>query len=148
MKVEINQSNTWITGHADQATMDFSHSTAELLTLQEVFGGKSLDEMFADKKIHYTENYGMIDLRKAIASLYSNQVNEDEVLLTNGCCLANFLAYYTFLKPGDEIVMVTPNWAPVISLPKSLAVRVRFLHTKVENDFKPTPSEEIGRAHV
>jgi len=63
----------------------------------------------------YTSSFGISELRKAIAEKESAKgldITENNVLVTVGgaeaitCCLLNIL------KPGDEIVIPNPYWAP------------------------------------
>lgn len=62
---------------------------------------------------HYTSNFGIIELRKALADhlsrLYGVQYNpETEILITVGGSEALNLAAIALLNPGDEMVIPTP----------------------------------------
>lgn len=64
-------------------------------------------------KIHYTSNYGIPDLRCAIAEklAHDNGLSydpADEVVVTIGVTEGIFLAMMALLNPGDEVIIVTP----------------------------------------
>jgi len=64
-------------------------------------------------KIHYTSNYGIPELRLAIADKlsYGNNLSYDpgdEVVVTIGVTEGIFLAMMALLNPGDEVIIVTP----------------------------------------
>jgi len=63
---------------------------------------------------HYTNNYGLLDLRKAIASKMKtvNHVDVDHtgVLVTAGASLAIDMAMRLFLEPGDEVIIQDPGY--------------------------------------
>ena len=52
------------------------------------------------------------ELRERIAALYDG-ATKDDVLVTIGAAEANYLAITTFLEPGDEIVLVLPNYMQI-----------------------------------
>ena len=71
-------------------------------TLSELFSAAQLDELLS-LRLGYGQTNGSIPLRQAISSYYPG-ATADSVLATNGSAEANFLANWTQLEPGDEIV--------------------------------------------
>ena len=61
------------------------------------------------QELVYTQSNGTPELRNAIASLYPG-VTEDHIEVTNGGSEANYLAVWHLVEPGDEVVMMTPNY--------------------------------------
>jgi aspartate/methionine/tyrosine aminotransferase len=61
------------------------------------------------QELVYTQSNGTPELRNAIANLYPG-VTEDHIEVTNGGSEANYLAVWHLVEPGDEVVMMTPNY--------------------------------------
>lgn len=64
-------------------------------------------------EVHYTSNYGLIELRKAIADklLEENGIvygPEREIIVTSGVSEAIFMGMMALLNPGDEVLLTTP----------------------------------------
>lgn len=80
----------------------------------------------------YTSNYGIIDLRKEIATQLDKEFQasykpESEILITVGVSEGLDLAFRTLLNPGDEVIVPVPNYVsyvPLIQLAGGVAVEV------------------------
>lgn len=90
----------------------------------------------------YTPNAGLAPLRQAIAEYtlrYSGrEVDESQVLVTNGAKQAIFNVCAAILDPGDEVLVPAPFWVTYpasISLTGAIPVPVE---TTAEQDFKVT----------
>jgi aminotransferase len=93
---------------------------------------------------HYTSNNGLKMLRDAVAEKLrrENGIEADpdkNIMITVGGNQAFLLAFSTFLKPGDEVLIPSPYfvtyWA-IVKLLGSLPVEVP---TTLENEFKLDP---------
>lgn len=90
---------------------------------------------------HYTSNFGMIELRRAISAyleeLFEVQYNpENEIIVTIGVSEALDLALRAVLNPGDEVIVPEPayvSYHPNIELLHGVPVPVA---TKIENNFQ------------
>ncbi len=90
---------------------------------------------------HYTSNYGLLELRQAIAAELSQRYGarydpQDEVLVTVGVSEALDLTMRALLEPGDEIIVPEPSYvsyAPCIVLAGGVPVPVP---TTEENRFR------------
>ncbi len=143
MRIEENRSNKWIAKLVAKADINLTHSTARLFSYTEILdldgGTEKFISKIRDMKSSYGPSYGSLELRESIASIYGEYISWESILVTSGCRNANFLAYYTFLNPEDELLIVTPTWWPIISIPRSFGVRVKFLNTRAEDAFIPDP---------
>ena len=130
MKVAANQSHVWITKYEDEAEINLTHSTAALFSYEEILelqgGPGEFISKIKDEKVSYGQVHGSINLRKKIASIYGDNISWKSILVTNGCSNANFLAFYTFLEPGDEVIIITPNWWPILATPSSFGPRTSW----------------------
>ena len=94
---------------------------------------------------HYTSNYGLIELRQALAEhLYGRyQVNYDsdsELIMTVGVSEALYLAFAALLEAGDEVIIPTPcfvSYQAEVILAGGKPVEV---YTNMENNFEPQPA--------
>ncbi len=69
----------------------------------------------------YTD--GHPELKARIASLYPGK-SPANVLLTNGSAEANFVAMWSLLSPGDEIIYMVPNYMQIHGIARSLDATV------------------------
>jgi len=108
-------------------------------TLKELLSPEQID-MITGTVLGYGQTNGSIPLRKAIAALYAN-VNEDNVLVTNGTCEANFIACHTLLRKGDEIVMMVPNYMQIWGVVEEMGCVPKKFHLREENGWRPDLAE-------
>ena len=103
------------------------------------------------KRMVYTANSGMMDLRQEICNYIQRKYHityhpEHETLVTVGGSEAIDLAIRAVVNPGDEVLVVEPSFVcykPIVELMHGVAVPIP---TKLENRFKLT-LEEL-RAHI
>ncbi|MGI9333278.1 MAG: aminotransferase class I/II-fold pyridoxal phosphate-dependent enzyme [Gammaproteobacteria bacterium] len=93
-----------------------------------------------DVLVNYPQANGSIELRDTISSLYDG-ANRDNVLVTVGAAEANFDTIHTLLAPGEEAVIMTPNYMQIWGVCKNLGVNVRDFHLLEERDWAPDLDE-------
>ena len=98
---------------------NISESGVHPLTLAELAGGADL----GDTLLGYPQSNGTIPLRERIAALYPG-AGPDQVIVTIGAAEANFLSVLTTLSPGDEAVVMLPNYMQIVGACRSLGARV------------------------
>ena len=88
---------------------------------------RAAEQALADGKVHYTSNFGLMDLRQAIADKLKRENNVDytasEVLVTVGLSEAVFAVLATILEEGDEILVPDPVWLNYINVPNLLGAK-------------------------
>lgn len=97
-------------------------------------------------KTHYTANRGLLELRQEICKFHKTRYNqnydpETETLVTVGGSEAIDIAFRALLNPGDEVIMLDPNYvayAPAVELADGKCVMIQL---KEENDFKLLPED-------
>ena len=127
--------------------INLSESGVHPLTLGELlsFDGRDIAEL-AGVSFHYPQANGVIELREAIAALYGG-ATADNVLVTVGAAEANYLAITTFLRPGDEAVVVLPNYMQIWGIAKNHGIAVRECHLDGDKDWALDPAaleEAVG----
>jgi len=93
-----------------------------------------------DTQLFYPMVNGTTELRSAIASLYDG-ANALNVLVTVGAAQANSMVAATLLRPGDEVVVVSPGYRQIWGLARNLGCTVRELRLRPENDWRPDLDE-------
>ena len=67
------------------------------------------------QELGYPQTNGTSELREAIASMYPGATT-DHIEVTNGGSEANCIALWHLVEPGDEVVMMMPNYMQVRGL--------------------------------
>ncbi len=95
---------------------------------------------------HYTANRGLLSLRQEICRFHKDRYqqiydSELETLVTVGGSEAIDLAMRTLINPGDEVIVLDPNYVaytPAIELAGGIPVKIQL---KEEYGFKLLPSD-------
>jgi aspartate/methionine/tyrosine aminotransferase len=85
--------------------------------------------------LFYPEVNGTALLRQRIAALYRG-ASAENVLVTVGASQANSLICSTLLKPGDEVVVVSPGYRQVWGLAKNLGCRVKEVVLSPDDEWR------------
>ncbi len=83
-------------------------------------------------ELNYPQANGTMALRNGIAALYEGATAQ-EVLVTVGAAEANYLALHTLLSPGDQIVLMLPNYMQIWGIAKNLGLDVRASHLREDD---------------
>lgn len=94
----------------------------------------------------YTSNYGLLELREAIAESLAtdNGVSIDplrQIIVTVGANEAILLAMLATLNPGDEILVPDPMWLHYFYCVQLAGARVVSVPLRAEDDWKLDPAE-------
>ena len=96
-------------------------------------------------KVHYTSNFGLMDLRQAIADKLAKENNipykANEVIVTVGLSEAVFAVLASILNEGDEILVPDPVWLNYINVPSMLGAKAVTYSLNEENGFQLDPEE-------
>jgi aspartate/methionine/tyrosine aminotransferase len=108
--------------------LDLARSDVPALSLDELPGARAALELGGRNDTGYPP------LVSAIASRYG--VREDQVATANGASGANFLACAALLRPGDEVLVETPGYDPLIAAPALLGARLVRFERRFEDGFR------------
>ena len=101
---------------------------------------EAANQALAQGKVHYTSNFGMMELRQAIADKLKRENHIDykasEVLVTVGLSEAVFAVLATLLDEGDEILVPDPVWLNYINVPNLLGAKAVTYSLKEENGYQ------------
>ena len=107
----------------NQVAWNVSESGVEPLRLEELAIGDEDREALLRQPLAYTQTNGTPELRRHIAALYP-AATPDHVEVTNGGSEANFVTLVHLLQPGDEVVMMTPNYMQAPGLLRAFGAAV------------------------
>ncbi len=104
-----------------KARYHLTASDAQTLSLSELLAmaTPAQREQFENMQLGYTETYGALDLREAIADMYP-QRSADEVLCFAGASEGIFAANSVLLDKDSHVVVVTPNYQSHETLPVAI----------------------------
>ena len=88
---------------------NLSESGVRPLSARELVEDPAGLEGLLDQPLVYSQSNGTIDLRRAVAAMYPG-AGIDHVEVTNGGSEANFITTFNLIEPGDEVVMLVPNY--------------------------------------
>src|SRR3970040_2237285 len=79
-----------------------------------------------DTLLGYPQTNGTVELRELISDLYPGSDGAN-ALVTNGTAEANFLSVLNLVEPGDEVVVMFPNYMQIWGLARPLGPNGRPL---------------------
>jgi aspartate/methionine/tyrosine aminotransferase len=135
----------WMNKYEMSATYNIAETCVDSLTVEELISmdGTNPEDFFrslASKKLTYGHIEGSPEFRTLVSQLYTT-VEAQQVLVMNGGIAANFLVFYSLVKPGDHVISVHPTYQQIYDVPKSFGATVDLLHLKEENGFLPDLDE-------
>jgi len=119
---------------------NLSESGVHPMTVRELVEDPAVIEELLSTELGYAQANGVIELRERIAALYPG-ATPDNVLVTVGCAEANFITPQTMLRPGEEMVMMLPNYMQVWGIAHNLGFRVKSFNLKEEQGWAPDLDE-------
>jgi aspartate/methionine/tyrosine aminotransferase len=108
----------------NQVAFNLSESGVHPLTLAELLEDAQSRAALLAEPLRYTQTNGTEALRDAIASLYPG-ATRDHIQVTNGGAEANYLTTWNLLEPGDEVVMMVPNFMQAAGLATAFGAHVK-----------------------
>jgi aminotransferase len=102
-------------------------------------------ESLREGRTHYTSNYGILELRRALADHLERRygVRYDpgtELLITVGASEAVDLALRATCDPGDEVILHEPSYVAYVPAIVFAGGTVRHVATRFEDDFALDPA--------
>lgn len=122
-------------------TVDYNLTETGLhpYTLKDLFDQDELEQL-SRVRLGYGQTDGAPALRETISRLYAG-AEPANVLVTNGSAEANYVAVRSMLSPGDELVLMLPNYMQIWGLARSAGIDVKSFHLKHESDWGPDIDE-------
>ena len=102
-----------------QVAWNVSESGVEPLRVEELALEETHREALLRQPLAYTQTNGTPELRRLIAAMYPG-AGADHVQVTNGGAEANLITLLQIVQPGDDVVMMTPNYMQAPGLARAL----------------------------
>jgi len=135
MKLHVFEMERWQSTWENQVEYNLSESGVHPLRVSELLRGEDVE--FLNRSLGYVQTNGTEELRKTIAAIYP-RADAGDVLVTNGSSEANFVAVWSFLERGAEVVVMLPNYMQIYGLAKTFGARVKsFRLRETRGEWKP-----------
>ena len=108
----------------NRVAWNVSESGVHPLRVTDLVDTPALHDALLLQELGYPQTNGTIELREAIAAMYPG-ASAAHIQVTNGGSEANCVLLMRLVEPGDEIVLMTPNYMQVPGLARALGATVR-----------------------
>src|SRR5258708_28376810 len=110
--------------YENQVEFNLSESGVHPLRLGELVDDAASRDALMAEALRYIQSNGTLPLRQSIAGLYPG-ATPDHVQVTNGGSEANYITTWNLIEPGDEVVMMVPNYMQTWGLTRSFGSTIR-----------------------
>lgn len=132
MKIEEFKTERVLSVWQNQVKYNLSGSGVQPLFMKEIFTEEELLEIYDSLQLRYIQTNGTIPLKTAISQLYLDS-DLDNIIVTNGSAEANFLTTWKLVEPGDEFVIMLPNYQLVPGSSRAFGANVKPFYLKEDN---------------
>ncbi len=141
MKIETFELERFQSLWENRVAYNLTDSGVHALRLQDVLNQEEIAKLVS-LPLGYGQTNGSIELREAISRLYPGATAEN-ILVTNGTAEANYIAMWSNLEPGDEVLYMIPNYLQIWGLARSFGANVKTFSLKAERGWQ-IELEELG----
>ncbi len=128
--------STW----ENRVKYNLSESSVHPMSARELIPDRAYLEQLMDMPLIYNQSNGTDELRSTIAAHYPG-ATLNHVEVTNGGSEANFISIYSILEPGDEAVIILPNYQQIWGLIRSFGMAVKEVRLREELNWAPDLAE-------
>jgi len=123
MKLEQFAMERMQSTYENQVEFNLSESGVHPLTLGELVDEAGATDALLAESLRYIQSNGTVALRALVASMYPG-ATPDHVQVTNGGAEANYVTTWHLVEPGDEVVMMAPNYMQTRGLARAFGATV------------------------
>jgi aspartate/methionine/tyrosine aminotransferase len=110
--------------YENEVEFNLSESGVYPLSVRELLDDPAEWDGVLDQPLVYTQSNGTRELRQRVAALYPG-ATPDHVQVTNGGSEANYVVTWRLVEPGDEVVLMVPNYMQTWGLSRAFGGSVR-----------------------
>ena len=141
MKIEAFELERWQSVWENQVELNIAESGVEPLTLRELFEGNTAEvERILNARLGYPQTNGSEELRGRIAARYGGAKAEN-ILVTCGGAEANYVATWSLIERGDEVVFMLPNYMQVAGVAEAFGAKVKPWRLREKLNWAPDADE-------
>ena len=111
--------STW----ENRVAHNLSESGVHPMTVEEVLASPEERAALLREPLVYIQSNGTEELRSAVARLHPG-ATADSVTVTNGTAEANFIVAWRLVEPGDEVVLILPNYMQLWGIVRAFGATV------------------------
>jgi len=108
MKLETFEMERFQSVWENRVTHNLSESGVHPMSLEELLDPDEVADVLRQRLV-YVQTNGSPALREAIAALYPG-ATADNIVVGNGTAEANYISAWRLVEPGDEVVLMLPNY--------------------------------------
>jgi aspartate/methionine/tyrosine aminotransferase len=141
MKFQPFEMERFMSKYEQEVDYNLSESGVHPLRVRELLSDdpKRIQELL-DVELNYAYANGNPDLRKNIAALYDG-AGPQNVLVTIGAIEANFNSINALVGPGEEIIVMLPNYMQIWGTAKNLNLDLKTFSLKQNEAWTPDLAE-------
>src|SRR5215470_6274598 len=124
MKLEQFAMERMQSTYENQVEYNLSESGVQPLRLRDLLDDDASRHELMNAALRYSQSNGTLQLRSAIAAIYPG-TTADHVQVTNGGSEANYITTWNLVEPGDEVVMMVPNYMQTWGLARAFGGAVK-----------------------
>ena len=136
MKLDLFEMERLQSTWENRVKFNLSESSVHPMSVRDLIPDTEFHQQLLGTPLVYNQSNGTDELRAAVAALYPG-ATPDHVEVTNGGSEANFVTVYSMLEPGDEVVVVLPNYGQIWGLTNSLGMAVKAVHLRGDLGWAP-----------
>jgi aspartate/methionine/tyrosine aminotransferase len=118
MRVELFAMERMQSTYENQVEFTLAESGVHPLRLGELLDDAAARDALLAEGLRYTQTNGTVALRERISGLYPG-ATADHIQVTNGGSEANYLTTWNLVEPGDEVVLMVPNYMQMWGLARA-----------------------------
>jgi aspartate/methionine/tyrosine aminotransferase len=124
MKIEPFTMERMQSTYENQVEFNLSESGVHPVRLGELADDEAVRARLLAEPLRYTQSNGTEELRSAISALYPGS-SLAHVQVTNGGSEANYITTWSLVEPGDEVVVMVPNYMQTWGLARGFGATVK-----------------------
>lgn len=102
---------------------NLSESGVHPMQVGELLADAPAREALLAQELIYPQSNGTIALRERVAALYPG-ATVDHIEVTNGGAEANFVTMWHLVEPGDDVIIMVPNYGQTLGLAEAFGGRL------------------------
>jgi aspartate/methionine/tyrosine aminotransferase len=139
MRLEPFQMERMQSEWENRVAHNLSESGVHPLSVEELLDPADREELLRERLV-YVQSNGTEALRAAIAALYPG-AEARNVVVTTGTAEANYIAIWRLVEPGDEVVMMLPNYMQIWGVVRAQGAQVLEWKLREEAGWAPDLDE-------
>jgi aspartate/methionine/tyrosine aminotransferase len=139
MKLEPFEMERMQSQWENRVSHNLSESGVHPMAVEDLVSPEEREALLRQKLV-YTQSNGTEQLRAAVAALYPG-AGPEHVVITNGTAEANFITLWQLLEPGDEALLMLPNYMQIWGIVRGLGAEVVPFRLREEQAWRPDLDE-------